>query len=308
MFGRFLFVACFGLAFTGSALALDPSGTAIAVIQSASASGPGGVRALASTRPVYSGDRIRTGGVGQAQIQFLDQTRLVVGPNSSILIDKFVFNPDKTVAGVGIEMTKGAFRFITGNGPKRSYTITTPTATLGIRGTKFDVASGSFGTGVVVFDGAVVMCSRQTGKCATVDRGCGVALVSPDGSFSAPRSNAEKATLLRDRFPLIERQPGLLASFRVPTKSCTRPASPLIRLDGPTNIDIDFSPPSPGPVTPGPPDGGTPGGGTPGGSESSPGASGSTPGASHNVNSKASDVATGKPGNSGNSNAGGLKK
>ena len=73
----------------------SPSGQALAVVQSTSASGPGGKRVLAATKPVFSGDRITTGKSGEVQIRFEDNTRLVVGPNSSVLIDKFVFNPNQ---------------------------------------------------------------------------------------------------------------------------------------------------------------------------------------------------------------------
>ena len=102
-----------------SASALSPSGEVMAVIQATSASGPGGARTLSTTGPVYSGDRIKTGKAGEAQIRFIDDTRLVVGASSSIVIDKYVFNPDKTVAQVGLQFTKGTLRFITGSGPKR---------------------------------------------------------------------------------------------------------------------------------------------------------------------------------------------
>src|SRR5262245_31798868 len=71
----------------------EPSGTAVAVLQSAEAAGAAsGQRLLQLQGPVYMGDRIKTGAVGEAQLQFRDSTKLVVGPNSQLLIDKFVFN------------------------------------------------------------------------------------------------------------------------------------------------------------------------------------------------------------------------
>src|SRR5919108_5616076 len=92
---RLLGCAAFILTFQiQSASAIDPSGTTVAVIQATSATGPGGSRTLEPQRPVYSGDRINTAESGEAQIYFRDQTRLVVGPNSSLVIDKFVFAGD----------------------------------------------------------------------------------------------------------------------------------------------------------------------------------------------------------------------
>ncbi len=274
----------------------------MAVIQATSASGPGGARTLSTTGPVYSGDRIKTGKAGEAQIRFIDDTRLVVGASSSIVIDKYVFNPDKTVAQVGLQFTKGTLRFITGSGPKRAYSIVTPTATLGVRGTRFDVAvGGQIGTGVVVFDGEVEMCSRRTGRCTIIRSGCGAAVASPDGSLGSPRSAADKAALIRTQFPLVGKQRSLRAEFRVSTGKCGLTA-PGVKTPG--LRQINFSPlDAPGPIDgPGPSD-------PPGSSGGdNPGTSGRTPGASHSSSSHASDTATGGPGKSSNSRAGKKKK
>jgi hypothetical protein len=305
------------------AVALSPSGETLAVVQATTASGPGGTRTLARAKPIFSGDRIVTGGSGEAQIRFADNTRLVVGANSSIVIDKFLFNPDRSVAGVAMTMTRGAFRFMSGKGPKKAYQLTTPYATLGIRGTRFDVAvDKQLGTAVAVFDGAVRLCNRRSGTCTTVNRGCGVAIASPGGSLSAPASRAAKASLIRSAFPLIARQKSLRSDFRVSTAGCTSlgtiPAPPPSRgvrgaSLGPGSVAL---PPGGGrggggnggggPGAGG--GGGPPGGGPPGNPGTNPGASGNTPGGGNSGNSNASSTATSNPGNSGNSNAGGSKK
>jgi len=284
--------------------ALSPSGEALAVVQATSVTGPGGSRTLSAAKPIYSGDRIKTGTIGEAQIRFLDDTKLVVGPNSSIVIDKFIFNPDKTLAGVTMQMTKGAFRFITGTGPKKAYKITTPTATLGVRGTKFDVAvGGKLGTGILVFDGAVRMCNRVTGRCTTIDRGCGAAVAAPDGSLAAPRSAADRVALIKAAFPLAVKQGSLRSDFKVSTRDCGL-TSAVPGLKTPFR-EINFSPLGPAPG-PGPQPG--PGPDDPPGGNDNPGASGNTNGGSHNGSSNASDNARNDPGNSENSNAGGKGK
>ena len=190
--------------------ALTPSGKAVAVVQSTSASGPGGSRTLAAAKPVYSGDRINTSSRGEAQIVFADDTRLVVGPNSSIVIDKYVYNPGASGAQVSMQLAKGAFRFISGRGSKRNFRITTPSATLGIRGTAFDVGvGGRIGTGVAVFDGSVRFCSRRSGECAMVRQGCNIAVVTPNGGVGTPRNQADKAAMIRILDALRRRWPGL---------------------------------------------------------------------------------------------------
>lgn len=183
------------------AFALDPSGTTVAVIQATSATGPGGSRTLEPQRPVYSGDRINTGASGEAQIRFVDETRLVVGPNSSLVIDKFVFAANQTAVDVSMRAVRGAFRFISGGSPSQAYTIRTPSATLGVRGTRFDVAIGRNGeTGLVVFSGAVQMCGR-TGRCILVDEACGAAIALPNGRVSPVTSQEDKTQRIREQFP-----------------------------------------------------------------------------------------------------------
>jgi hypothetical protein len=121
------------LAFAPAANA-QPDGIVVAVIQQAHIDAKTGKTVLMPANPIYSGDRITTDAIGNAQIKFRDDTKLVVGPNSALVIDAFVFNADDTARQVSISALKGAFRFISGNSPNDVYRITTPTATIGIRG------------------------------------------------------------------------------------------------------------------------------------------------------------------------------
>src|SRR5262245_35258728 len=147
---------------TASAFRAAPSSTAIAGVQSSEADGDTGRRVLAAQGPVYSGDRVITGRVGEAQLQFRDGTKLVVGANSSIVLDAFIITADNSARQVSIDVVKGAMRFITGNGPKDAYSITTPAATISVRGTAFDLEVEPQGTTrVAVFSGATQTCDRQ---------------------------------------------------------------------------------------------------------------------------------------------------
>ena len=64
-------------------------GSVVAVAGSPSASGPGGNRVLKAGSAVYEDDKI-TVRSGNAQILLRDNTRLVVGPGSSLVLDQFV--------------------------------------------------------------------------------------------------------------------------------------------------------------------------------------------------------------------------
>lgn len=121
-------------ALTAPASALDPSGHAVRVNPSVDATGPGGERMIVLEGAVFMGDEIVASPNGLAQIRFVDDTRLVVGPNSRLTIDTFVFNPDMTARDVTISLTKGTMRFISGNSPDDAYTLRTPHMTIGIRG------------------------------------------------------------------------------------------------------------------------------------------------------------------------------
>jgi hypothetical protein len=107
------------------AAAIEPSGHVIRVNPAVNATGPGGERLLELENAVFMGDEIVASPNGLAQIKFIDNTRIVVGPNSRLKIDTFVFNPDLTARKVVITMLKGTFRFISGNSEYGAYTIRT---------------------------------------------------------------------------------------------------------------------------------------------------------------------------------------
>jgi len=95
----------------------------------------GGTRTLSGGSDIYSKEIVRTGDTGQADLQFRDQSNLSVGPKSSVRLDKFVYDPNKSAGSVAIQATRGSFRFVTGSqGGGGNYQIKTPYGTLGVRG------------------------------------------------------------------------------------------------------------------------------------------------------------------------------
>jgi len=84
---------------------------------------------------VHESETVRTGTVGQTNLQFVDESTLNVGPAAVIKLDKFVYDPNKKDSGtIAIEATRGAFRFVTGSQNKGEVKIKTPYGTLGVRG------------------------------------------------------------------------------------------------------------------------------------------------------------------------------
>ena len=91
---------------------------------------------------VHVSDRIVTGGDGSAGITLKDDTLLTVGANSTLVIERFAFNPTTNEGSLATALLKGTLQFITGliaRANPRAVAVHTPTATLGIRGTEFIV-------------------------------------------------------------------------------------------------------------------------------------------------------------------------
>lgn len=93
-----------------------------------------GVRELTIGLNIVRDERIRTTAVGSTQVLFVDRTSLTIGPNSDITIDQYVYNPGGG-SNLAMRMGRGVLRFIGGEiSHGDQIRITTPTATLGIRG------------------------------------------------------------------------------------------------------------------------------------------------------------------------------
>ena len=106
---------------------------------------------------VFAGETVNTSGSASTVIRFQDQTQIQVGSNSSIVLDKFVYDPASGTGDAAIKFGTGVFRFITGDiKNKDAVKLTTPTTSLTIRGTKFILAVAADGTtSVGVLEGAV---------------------------------------------------------------------------------------------------------------------------------------------------------
>jgi hypothetical protein len=88
---------------------------------------------LAKGASLYTNEVVRTGDASVADLKFIDETTMSVGPISEVKLDKFVYDPGGS-GTVVIQATKGAFRFVTGKQDQKAYQIKTPYGTLGIRG------------------------------------------------------------------------------------------------------------------------------------------------------------------------------
>jgi len=93
-------------------------------------------------------DTIVTDGKAKVQIIFEDETIITLGKNSNFSISEYLFEGEKKSIA-RFAMLKGAMRTITGQIGKvapNKFSVTTKTATIGIRGTNFTVLVGEDGS------------------------------------------------------------------------------------------------------------------------------------------------------------------
>jgi outer membrane immunogenic protein len=172
------------------ARAEDQIGSAISVIKDVNESHAGRTAPLKVGEQVVRNQIITTAPASQARLEFLDRTELQIAPVSSVKLDSFVYDPASGAKQVVVNTTAGAFRFVSGFG--HNYTVKTPTATLGIRGTAFAVRVSPQKTDVVLYNGEVSVCSNGGGRCASLVTPCTFVTATKSG-VSLPHDVDSKA-------------------------------------------------------------------------------------------------------------------
>src|SRR6185312_12344702 len=126
---------------------------------------------------VFIGQVVNTGEQGQVEVHFADDTRLVIGPNSSLVIEDYLLRNDGSAGKFAIDALGGTFRFLTGNAAKDRYRISTPTGTIGIRGTEFDFLVTPIATTVLLYSGMTRLCAFS-GRCTNIADACQIGQVT----------------------------------------------------------------------------------------------------------------------------------
>ncbi len=194
------------------------TGVALGVDTDARAETGSDIRVLAVGSDVFIGDRVVTDAKGLVQIKFSDETELVVGPNSELLLEDYLLRSDGSVGKFAVNALSGTFRFVTGNGAKDDYQIKTPTGTIGIRGTAFDFFVTRRFTRVLMFHGSTNLCNRN-GNCVTLAETCEVGESNPGISLALGYTDdfiGELREEMRTSFRYANNQSPLLRDFRLP--------------------------------------------------------------------------------------------
>lgn len=152
----------------GNVLAVAPSGTQ---------------RPLSKGGEVFSGETVRTGPDGRAQLRFTDGAMISLQPQTDFRLDNYHFSGQSDGQEKGLfSLLRGGLRTITGligRANRENYKVTTSVATIGIRGTEYtisyiDAETISLATG----EGAIEACNRA--GCAILSSGDAAVIAGPD--------------------------------------------------------------------------------------------------------------------------------
>jgi hypothetical protein len=161
------FTVALALALLSASLAAAPAaaqqvgtatvGTATAVNPLSESTPPGG-----STAPLIVGahivhkERVHTTPAGTVQLLFTDKSSMSIAPNTDIVIDEYVYDPNANNGHMLVSLTKGALRFVGGQlSHQGAATITTSAANIGIRGGTVTVIQGQNGVKVINVSGII---------------------------------------------------------------------------------------------------------------------------------------------------------
>ena len=102
--------------------------------------------------PIEQYDTVKTGN-GKVGILFIDDTRVDDTQHSKLIIDEFVYDPNTKKGKLNLSAKLGTIKYASGQIAKTSrqdIIITTPTATIGVRGTDFSMTIDELGSSTII--------------------------------------------------------------------------------------------------------------------------------------------------------------
>lgn len=208
--------------------------------------------------PVYAGDLVETGEGGGLRIAFSDGSTVGLGAGGRLEIDRYVFDARGETGAMQVDFIRGIFSFASGQIARfgdDQMSLTTPVATIGVRGTTGGGIAGPEGQENLVFlfadaDGAwgSVSVRTNTGQTLLNNPLEGVSVTS---AFAPPSSATQfSAETFRQRFAEIA---AFLADELAVTESVL-PTETDGNSDEETIPNQDGAPEEPGPAETAPPD------------------------------------------------------
>jgi hypothetical protein len=161
-------------------------GSAVRIVNLVTAEYETDYRRLTTGDDVHQDELIEVSAKGTGELKLRDDTKLALGPGSQLLLDEFVYNPDMTGGAIVLNLVRGTFRFITGIAAKPAYVIRTPTASITVRGTIFDVYVQDSGLSwLLLIEGVIEVCNEE-GECRVHDEPGKLIRITPAGDVGNP--------------------------------------------------------------------------------------------------------------------------
>ncbi len=183
-------------------------GTAAAVNPKSTGQGASGARTLKLGSSIIHKERIQTSDTGSVQVLFVDKTTLNIGPGSNLLIDEFVYDPNKKAGSMALTLTKGAVRFVGGNASHSGGAeVKTPVATIGIRGGVGGFTHTNGETRAILQFGTMTVISR-TGETTVLRRPGFMMIIGPNGMTGPVRVSQAEINALITRTRSVGKQDG----------------------------------------------------------------------------------------------------
>jgi hypothetical protein len=147
---------------TGLSWSQEKIGDAQTVINNVEGNLPTGKKApMAQGDALFVNEAVSSGADGKANLVLNDSSNVTIGPGSTIKLDDFIYSGPNQHGTVALSMLNGTLRFTTGDANKRAYTIWTPTAAIGVRGTSLRIKATPTQTQVINEEGMATVCIRK---------------------------------------------------------------------------------------------------------------------------------------------------
>lgn len=154
--------------YSGATLAADePLGKTILARGSVTADRNNAQEALKRLSPVFQQDVLRSGSGARAQFRMIDDALINLQENSVLNLTEYKLDTAGGDGSVLMDLISGGLRTVTGvvgKKDKKDYQLRTPIATIGIRGTMYEVEIVSDGMYVGAWSGDIWIVSNS-GKC-----------------------------------------------------------------------------------------------------------------------------------------------
>ncbi len=169
--------------------AAEPAGEVTRFKGAAIATAGGDSRALRAGSQVFVGDKISTAAATRLEMRMLDGAVITLGDHTFIEVDEFLYDPGAK-GNAAFDIIQGVFNAVSGGIGKVAggrMTITTPVATIGIRGTTFWGRQHIGRVEVALLDGTGVFVETPTGRVELTEVGTGTMVEAPGRAPTPPK-------------------------------------------------------------------------------------------------------------------------